>query len=408
MHYFSVSFTHKNTSIEVRERLALSDEFKKKEIYKLILANDYIEECVILSTCNRIEIMCYIENQVGVYEYIIKCLCLICKIDEQLIKNSPDIYEGSGFIHHLFSVSSSLDSLVIGETQITGQLKQALQSANYSPNLEVAINYSFKCAAMVRNKTAISKNSVSVSSVAVAKAREICDIKTKKILLIGSGLMIELAAKHLLNHTKGNIAIISRTKANALKLANELDLICLDYEDLISILNSYELIFCATSSNEPIITKDIISPVEFKRYFFDIAVPRDIELENSELIEVFSVDSLNEIVKKNMQFKDEEAKIAFSVVAKMVNEFYKDLNVIQVTPIIKAMRIRADEIINQELAIAIKKGYLKNSDNEEALKFAKQVMKSYLHEPTIRLKNIDDEGLETQSLNYLFNVKENE
>ena len=407
MHYFSVSFTHKNTSIEVRERLALSDEFKKNELYKLILANEFIDECVILSTCNRIEIMCYIESVVGVYEYIIKCLCLICKIDEQLIKNSPDIYEDSGFIHHLFSVASSLDSLVIGETQITGQLKQAMQSAENNPNLEVAINYAFKCAAMVRNKTKISKNSVSVSSVAVAKARELMDLKDKKIVLIGSGLMIELAAKHLLNHTKGNISIISRTKENALKLANELGLNCLDYEDLIPILNSNEVFFCATSANEPIITKDLIKEVDFKRYFFDIAVPRDIELDSSNLIEVYSVDSLNEIVKKNMQFKDEEAKIAFSVVAKMVNEFYKDLNVIQVTPIIKAMRFRAQDIINKELNIAIKKGYLKNSDNEEALKFAKQVMKSYLHDITIRLKNIDEVGLETESLNYIFDVKEN-
>lgn len=407
MHYFSVSFTHKNTSIEVRERLALSDEFKKNELYKLILANEFIDECVILSTCNRIEIMCYVESVVGVYEYIIKCLCLICKIDEQLIKNSPDIYEDSGFIHHLFSVASSLDSLVIGETQITGQLKQAMQSAENNPNLEVAINYAFKCAAMVRNKTKISKNSVSVSSVAVAKARELMDLKDKKIVLIGSGLMIELAAKHLLNHTKGNISIISRTKENALKLANELGLNCLDYEDLIPILNSNEVFFCATSANEPIITKDLIKEVDFKRYFFDIAVPRDIELDNSNLIEVYSVDSLNEIVKKNMQFKDEEAKIAFSVVAKMVNEFYKDLNVIQVTPIIKAMRFRAQDIINKELNIAIKKGYLKNSDNEEALKFAKQVMKSYLHDITIRLKNIDEVGLETESLNYIFDVKEN-
>lgn len=407
MHYFSVSFTHKNTSIEVRERLALSDEFKKNELYKLILANEFIDECVILSTCNRIEIMCYVESVVGVYEYIIKCLCLICKIDEQLIKNSPDIYEDSGFIHHLFSVASSLDSLVIGETQITGQLKQAMQSTENNPNLEVAINYAFKCAAMVRNKTKISKNSVSVSSVAVAKARELMDLKDKKIVLIGSGLMIELAAKHLLNHTKGNISIISRTKENALKLANELGLNCLDYEDLIPILNSNEVFFCATSANEPIITKDLIKEVDFKRYFFDIAVPRDIDLENANLIEVYSVDSLNEIVKKNMQFKDEEAKIAFSVVAKMVNEFYKDLNVIQVTPIIKAMRFRAQDIINKELNIAIKKGYLKNSDNEEALKFAKQVMKSYLHDITIRLKNIDEVGLETESLNYIFDVKEN-
>lgn len=407
MHYFSVSFTHKNTSIEVRERLALSDEIKKNELYKLILANEFIDECVILSTCNRIEIMCYVESGVGVYEYIIKCLCLICKIDEQLIKNSPDIYEDSGFIHHLFSVASSLDSLVIGETQITGQLKQAMQSRENNPNLEVAINYAFKCAALVRNKTKISKNSVSVSSVAVAKARELMDLKDKKIVLIGSGLMIELAAKHLLNHTKGNISIISRTKENALKLANELGLNCLDYEDLIPILNSNEVFFCATSANEPIITEDLIKEVDFKRYFFDIAVPRDIELDNSNLIEVYSVDSLNEIVKKNMQFKDEEAKIAFSVVAKMVNEFYKDLSVIQVTPIIKAMRFRAQDIINKELNIAIKKGYLKNSDNEEALKFAKQVMRSYLHDITIRLKNIDEVGLETESLNYIFDVKEN-
>lgn len=406
MHYFSISFTHKNTSIEVREKLALSEDYKRNELIKLVLANDDIDECVVLSTCNRIEIMCYTNTLIGISEYILKCLCLVCKIDEILIKNSPDIYEDSGFIHHLFSVASSLDSLVIGETQIVGQIKDALNKSLNVPNLKTAIEYSFKCAAEIRNETQISKNSVSVSSVAVAKARELMDLKSKKILLIGSGQMIELAARHLLNHTQGNISIISRTYENALKLAKELDIKCLNYNDLKDLLNDFDVIFSATSSVEPIITEEIIQKTNHKTYFFDIAVPRDISLKNSELIEVFSVDSLNEIVKKNMQFKDEQAKIAYSIVSKMVSEFYKDLNKFQVNPIIKTMRLNADLIINQELKKAIKKGYLKNSDELEALKFAKQVMKAYLHEPTIKLKNIDETGLEVDSLNYIFDVKE--
>lgn len=411
MNFFSISYTHKNTSIDIREKLAFNSDIRTSECLKLILANNKINECVILSTCNRIEIMCYVNDFIGINDYIIKCLCLICKIDESLIKNLPDIYEDSGFLHHLFSVASSLDSLVIGETQIVGQLKNALLLAkNYQNdinNLENVINYAFKCAALVRNQTQISKNPVSVSSVAVNKAKECIDIKNEKILLIGSGQMINLAAKHLLNHSN-NLFICSRTLQNAKNLAQELKVNYLDYKDLKNFLNDFKIIFSATSSNEAIINDEMIIQKDYKRFYFDIAIPRDINISTYHNIEVFSVDDLNEIVKKNMSFKDEQAKIAYSIIANMVYEFYNTQSKTKITPIIKSMRLKANVCIENELKKAIKKGYIKNSNEEEVYKFAKQVMNAYLHELTIKIKNYDEHLYDIESINYLFLERQND
>lgn len=415
MGYLSVSFTHKNTDIFLREKLSLSNEVKKREILRLIKSSSSVKECFVLSTCNRVEIFAVVDDFKKASNFIILALSRISGVESSELENRADIYEDNGAIHHLFCVAASLDSLVVGETQIVGQLKEACNFAKQNlameNEIEIAIHYALKCAAQIRNKTEISKNPISVSSVAVAMAKEkLGSLEGVNAVVIGAGEMSELACKHLIANG-AKITILNRNIQNGEILANKLNLIdaknieCENFSNLeisqknvsfdsLSNLKNYinknNLFFSATGSQMPIITDDLLENVDFKRYFFDIAVPRDIEINMGENIEVYAVDDLEEIVKKNLVLREKEASIAYSIVGKNTTEFFKKLNNNAITPLIKALRITADEVSQNELNKALIKGYLKNSDKNEAKKLIQQVLNAFLHKATINLKNLDD------------------
>lgn len=412
MNFVCVSFTHKNTGIALRERLSL-DESRRKELLRLINANAYIEESLLISTCNRVEVFAFVEQLDEICEYIISCIAVLCEVDKEILLQQADIFEDNGAIHHLFSVASSLDSLVIGETQIAGQLKDALNFAlthNFCGlNLDRAVNFAFKCAARVRNETEISKNPISVASVAVAKAKELVNLKDKEVIIIGAGEMGELAAKHLLA-AGAKVIILNRNTAKAKELCETLGAGASydEFELLSDYLNKYELFFSATNAKEAIITEDLLQKREFTRYFFDIAVPRDIDLDESERVRVFAVDDLEEVVRKNLALREHQAQIAYSIIAAMTSEFFRYLNDLALTPIIKAVRLQAKECAEVELAKALKKGYLKGSDKDEARKLIHQVFKAFLHSPTIKLKHLQGEVQSDSIINamrYVFDLK---
>ncbi|EOG9652186.1 glutamyl-tRNA reductase [Campylobacter upsaliensis] len=411
MHYFCISFTHKNTDLSLRERLSLNDEKKKKEFLKLVLSKEDIVESLVISTCNRVEILAFVKDLKEVGKHIITSLALLCEVDKNDLEKRADFFEDSGAIHHLFSVASSLDSLVIGETQITGQIKEAFHFAknlNFcAEHLEFALHHAFKCAAKVRNQTQISKNPISIASVAVAKAKELLNLNQIKAVVIGAGEMAQLTCKHLLQ-TGAKIIILNRDLSKAQKLSEELDCEFDRLENLENYLNAYSLFFSATNAKNALITNDMLKSVEFKRYFFDIAVPRDIELSENDKIKVFAVDDLEEVVRKNLALRECEASIAYGIIGAMTSEFFKILNDLALTPTIKALRLKAKACANQQLQIALSKGYLKKSDEEEARKLIHQVFKAFLHEPTLNLKHLQGKKSEVliQSLNYLFNLGE--
>ena len=446
MAYMSVSFTHKNTDITVREKLSFSNDVRKKEILRLLASNSAIEECLVLSTCNRVEIFTAVSDFEAASKFVLLALSRVSGVSYDELAERADIYEDYGAIHHLFAVAASLDSLVVGETQIVGQLKDAFkfakQNAYANTAIAAAIDEALKCAARIRNQTEISKNPISVSSVAVAMAKEkLGSLQGADAVVLGAGEMSELACKHLLANG-ANVTILNRNLTNAQKLVASLigaadgatlsgrasrddagganlrggANICAAriktdaLDNLKKYLNSASLFFSATGSQEPVITDTLLEPQGFKRYFFDIAVPRDVELTQSEDVEVYSVDDLEEIVKKNLILREEQAQIAYSIVAKCTNEFFKWLKAAASTPIIKALRQSAKQVAELELAKALKKGYLKHSDAEEARKLIHQVFKAFLHAPTVNLKNLgdaDDEGGTVNALVEIFELQEN-
>ncbi|HEB7536075.1 TPA: glutamyl-tRNA reductase [Campylobacter coli] len=411
--YYCISFTHKNTDLSLRERLSFSDEAKKNEFLRLLSIHENIEECLVISTCNRVEIVAYVKEACA--EYIIKSLALLCNVDKESLVQKADIFEDSGAIHHLFSVASSLDSLVVGETQIAGQLKDAFTFAlknNFcAVHLSRAIHSAFKCAAKVRNETQISKNPISVASVAVAKAKELLPLEGKSAIVIGAGEMGELAAKHLIA-AGARVIILNRDIEKARILCERLGVLseCDSLNNLKKYLDEYELFFSATNASSAIITNSLIDEVSHKRYFFDIAVPRDIDVSENEKVSVFAVDDLEVVVRKNLALREQEARMAYGIIGRETAEFFRYLNDLALTPIIKAIRLQAKECANKQLQIALDKGYLKHSDEEEARKLIHQVFKAFLHTPTINLKHLQGKMQSDTVINamrYIFALENN-
>ncbi len=393
MNYLIISFTHKNTDISTREKLAFPNELAKEYFIKEVSKSSEILEIVLLSTCNRVEIICFVKDFADATKVLLNQLSIHSRVDLAHLEDICDKFEGQSAIHHLFMVASSLDSLVVGETQIAGQLKDAFKfSINKSyclNNLARVIHFSFKCAAAVRNATTIGANSVSVASAAVAKARSICGTMDKKALVIGSGEMSELTIKHLLKH-KFEIILISRNIKKAEILAAGLDepIEVMEYSNLETLLNTIPFVFSATSAPYPIVTKNMAKPVNFDRFWFDIAVPRDIEDFQFERISIFAVDDLKDIVEEHIVLRSEQAKEAYKIVSKMTTEFYKWLSQLEVEPIIKELHVKAQNIISKKINTALKKRFIKREDVYSVEKLAHSVVAELLHLPSNELRAI--------------------
>lgn len=415
MQYLTLSFTHKNTDIKIREKLSFSSDEKLKSMLSMLYSFEGINEVMILSTCNRVEIITSVKESIRTLAFMFKVLSVTSGIDKEELEGRADIYEGNGAIHHLFSVGSSLDSLVVGETQIMGQLKNAyrfsLDNGFCGLKLGRAMHHCFKCAAEIRNSTNISKNPISVSSVAVAKAKELFgDLSNINAVVVGAGEMAELAAKHLIA-SNANVIFVSRSIENAkilaLKLGEKASV--QPFSQLKKLVNEYTLLFSATSSTQTVISLDIVEARDFSRYWFDIAVPRDIEPTSYENIHIFAVDDLEEMVARNMALREEEAKIAYTIVGKMTFEFFKWLQTLLVDPIIKEIREKAKVCATSEVSKAVKKGYISAEHEEEVTKIIHQVFNAFLHKPTVNLKNISElpqADTIVQSIQYFFDLND--
>ena len=395
MSYLVISFSHKNIDIKMREKLAFNSDEEKDRFIKQILENQHTKEAVLLSTCNRVEIITRSSNIKISARDIIEKLATHSKVDFDMLYDRADIYDNDGAVHHLFSVASALDSLVIGETQIVGQLKDAFRfsqvKGHCSTNITRVMTFAFKCAANVRNATSLGTGSVSVASTAVAKAKDIIgNTKGVKALVIGAGEMSELTIKHLLS-SGFDVVLISRDIKKAQNLATtfESKIDVEPYSELTNLLAKTPVMITATSAPYPIITKENAPSSLIDRYWFDIAVPRDID-ENISLsgLEIFSVDDLQDIVNENMSLRAEQAKTAYGIVSRMSMEFFEWLKSLEIEPIVKNLYLKGEDIIDKKIKSAIKKGFIKADDEENIRKLCQTVITEYLHTPSKKLKDI--------------------
>jgi len=379
--YFVISFNYRNSDVTLRSKLS-----------KLILEyfEDY-KEVVLLKTCNRIEII--FDKKRDTKELFEKIFSKVITKEEFL---KAEIYENFEAVEHMFKLASSLDSMVVGETQITGQLKDAFVEAyekNFiSQDLTRLIHFSFKCAKKIRNQTQISSEPVSVASIAVRKAKEeLNDLSGYSAVVVGVGDTARIVCKNLIKEGV-NIILVNRTVENAFALKEELgEEVNIDVHSLDAIsklINNYRLLFCATSAPDTIIKNEYIKPKSFKRLWFDLAIPSDIDMIECSNIEVVKVDDLKQISENNLKKRKKELNEANNVVKKCVKEFEKYLQSVSIEPVIKFLQDKAKECSKRALKNAVKKHYIPDEMEEEVEKILHNAFKRFLHHPNLTLRKM--------------------
>ncbi len=415
MNYVVISFSHKSCEIETREKLALDSDAKKTALLEKLVCYESINEGIVLSTCNRVEMILSVSNVYDATQFTMKAVSQYSGIEYYELEGRAEIFEDEGAVHHLFSVISSLDSLVVGESQITGQLKDAFRFSYdrgfCAQKLSRVMHYAFKCAAEVRTSTSISENKVSISSVAVdMAAQKAGSLEGKTALILGAGEMSTHAIRNLAKHGV-KMRLISRdyNKAKEYVKGFECDLTpCRSYE-LQAQLNRCELLFSATSSPDPVVTREMVEEQNFRRYWFDIAVPGDIDEIDVNGVDVYKVDDLKEIVAQNITQRQRYAKEAFKIVGRYTVAFFKWLEELSVEPLIKQIRLQADEAIQKELQRCLEKGFLPKEYEANMEKAMQNAMNRFLHNPTKFLRNHSEESKTDtmiESLQSFFSIKD--
>ncbi len=396
MHYLTISFTHKNSPLEVREKLSYPDPDSQRACLTKLSECEDINEIILLSTCNRMEVICSCSDIAKATEHIFAALVKRAGISIEELEGRADVFDDSSAIHHIFSVASSLDSMVVGETQIVGQMKDAfkfsLENRFCGQKLSRTMHSAFKCAAKVRNATDISSKPVSIASVAVSKLKSVLeDLKGKKALIIGVGEMSEISAKHLIT-SGADVYIMNRTRAKAEILARECNAKVIDYGKLGEVVNEFPILFTATGAHEAIVTDDIIEPCDFDRYWFDMALPRDIEYHKGERINLYQIDDLKTIVTENMGLREDSARAAHSIIGRAVVQFFEWLNTLDVEPMIKEIYQKAYLAANVESGRAVKNRYIPKEYEAQAKKMCEQALKRFLHDMTQKMRCVSHES----------------
>jgi glutamyl-tRNA reductase len=414
MYHLLISFSHKNCEQGMREKLAFASEEETTQMLDQLVAFEFVHEAFIISTCNRVEVVVATRDNFSSYHAILGLMTQKSNLDFYALKESAVRYDDEEAIHHLFSVVSSLDSLVIGESQITGQVKEAFmlshKNGTAGKRLNRIISYAVKCAAEVRNTTNISQNPISIASVAVAQADKLLgdNIVGMTGLVVGAGEMGVLAAKHLLR-SGCDVVLVGRDQEKVEKVAETLgeNVKAATMEKLEKYLNRYRLVFSATSSKEPVIKKEMIENETLPRFWFDMAIPRDIEDMEMENLQLYRIDDLRNISQNNHALREEQAVRAAEVVEKYKEEFYSWLRALSIEPVIKQMYEDVHEAIDIEMKRAIKKGFVPAEAEDNMRKMAEQMFKRFLHEPTKNLRASSKERKNEntiESVKHMFNI----
>ncbi len=415
-----VGLNHNTAPVEIRETIAVSDE-NLKAAYDDIFKNDRIYEAMILSTCNRVEYYIVTDDYLCNVESILAFIEEQSKISAEILKKYTYIYCGEEAITHLFKVACGLDSLVLGEPQILGQVKDAFsKSKEYSPKstyLKKIEEATFKIAKKVRTNTGISENPVSVSYAAVELAKKIFGMLEKsRALIVGAGEMCELAAKHLKTAGVKEIFVTNRTFIRAERLAEEVSGTPISFDNFIEILYDIDIVISSTGSEHFIINYDEMKNIMGHRkhkpmFLIDIAVPRDIDPKVNELenIYTYDIDDLKAVVEANIKAREKEAKKAYEMVEHATKDFLNWMESLKTVPIIKALREKFENIKDSELERFCSKKNISGKDMELMNELLVSYMNKVLHIPLTSLKNsVKDKSKHSlpDAVKLLFDLKE--
>ena len=393
-----IGLNYKTAPLAVREKLFAGCQEENNLLHEFIVIEG-VQEAMFLATCNRIEVLTCIDGQAQTVQ---KLRDFLAKSGSLTKKESIDClytYFGEDAVRHLFRVASSLDSLVMGETQILGQVKNAYRQALGKNSTGAVINRllhrTFRTAKRVRSETAIAVNPVSVSFAAVTLAKKIFGSLTgKKVLLIGAGEMAELTGMHLISSGVTEIIIANRSPAQALMLAEKFHGRAVSLEALEEELIAADIVISSTGAPAYIVSADLIRQIHHQRknrllFLIDIAVPRDIDpLAGSvENVYLYNIDNLQDIVDKNMNVRKKEACKAEAIVEDEVKRYISWIKELEAVPTIISLRNKVEGIAQAEIAKAAP--WLTTMKDEERRKveaLVNAIVNKLLHNPVAALK----------------------
>ena len=408
-----LGINHKTAPVELRECIAFSTEETGTAVQKLHRKPN-IKEVVLFSTCNRVELLLVTDDKSLTIANTKNFIAEFNKIPREDFEKALYIHEGDEAIRHVFRVASSLDSMVVGEPQILGQIKEAYRLSTEVKATGVILNRllhrAFFVAKRIRTETGIGDRAVSISYAAVELGRKIFgSLEGKSILLVGAGEMAELAVDHLIRNKAGDIYVANRTFENGVELAKKFHGQAIRFEEITSCLKFIDIIISSTGSPEFVITRDQIKGViRIRRsrpiFFIDIAVPRDIDPAVNRLTNsyVYDIDDLQGIVEENIEDRHQEAIKGERIVDEAVIGFREWHSSLEVVPTIISLRKKMETIAQAEVKKTLQSNKISNSSAEAIQKMANSLINKILHDPTLFLKK--DGMLEDKSL-YLDTVR---
>lgn len=405
-----IGISHNTAPVEVREKVALSEEEQKIAVGHII-KKIHADGCMVLSTCNRTEIYVSSTKMEPTTESIKTWLNDFKKCTEFTNENSIYELRGVHVVEHFFKVLSGLDSQITGEQQITGQVKDSYELTHNLSGTDAIINKLFNFAMQakkkVHNDTFLSDGTVSVSFAGVELARKIFnDLASKKVLLIGAGKTAELAAFHFQENGVKNINVVNRTFDRARKLAEKFGGRAYKLEELSEVLIETDIVISATASKECVVTSDLIKPISKKRhhkpiFLIDLAIPRDIDpsIDHIDGVFLYNLDDLHEIVKTNLKKRKKEIPKSLKIINEFVNEFKNWVSTNSMTNVVGRLKKKLDILRLNEMdrlkAKLPQNGYKEEIDHltesiiNKVVRQHVKALKKVAHDPELYKKQVE-------------------
>ncbi len=419
MHILAVGLSYHTAPVEIRDKVAFLPHGLDESLEALKSQEDF-KESLILSTCNRSELYAVCEDAGSGRERLFSFFSDFHNVDLEELKPYLFCLVDGEAVRHTFSVACGLESMVMGEPQIAGQVKEAHQRAMERKTTEVLLNRLFMAAAEVskraRTETRISEGPVSISFAAVELAKKVFDrLEGRTALLIGAGEMSELTAIHLSSNGISSIIIANRTLERAAQLAERIGAKPVAFQEGINYLDKADIVVSSTSAPYYVLGADDVARVMRRRnnnpiFFIDIAVPRDIDPEIGNLYNVFlyNIDDIESVVSDNLMKRQEEAQKARVIIDEELEKFLSWWGSLDVVPTIKSLREKFQKALDMELnRLKSKMDNLSYEQKEMVLMLMRGYMNKLLHSPTTRLKEAvnSNDGLEyVSSIRYLFDL----
>ena len=390
---------HKTASVDIRERLAFSGNKLEEGILGL-RSLPSVKEVAVLSTCNRVELYTCVDNVPAASCQIKDFLSGLHDMARSEFETSLFALEGPEAVRHVFRVASSLDSMVLGEPQILGQIKDAFNLSLSKKTTGVLLNKLMKkaisTAKRVRTETRIAENAVSISFAAVELARKIfTNLADKSVMLMGAGEMAELAARHLLSNGVTGVMVVNRTYERGCELASEFNGRPVRFEDFLQEMVHADIIICSTGAPAYVLHREQMLKIMKERkqkpvFIIDISVPRNIDPEINKIdnVYLYDVDNLQDVVDTNLQGRRAEADKAEGIIREEVEKFGRWMSALHAVPTIVALRQKADEIRREELEKFQNRFPALDGVQMKAVDYlATAIVNKLIHPPTIALKD---------------------